>query len=71
MFCWRYHLAVYLTVVSAVLSDAKRNEIIQKNPARVIGLPGTTQKIQAIPSDKESEEILNIIADIDEPYKTF
>ena len=23
----------YLTVVSAVLSDAKRNEIIQKNPA--------------------------------------
>ncbi len=25
----------YLTVVSAVLSDAKRNEIIQKNPARI------------------------------------
>lgn len=29
----------YLTVVSAVLSDAKRNEIIQKNPARMIDLP--------------------------------
>lgn len=61
----------YLTVVSAVLSDAKRNEIIQKNPARMIDLPDTTQKIQAIPSDKEAEEILNIIADIDDPYKTF
>ena len=29
----------YLTVVSAVLSDAKRNEIISKNPARMIDLP--------------------------------
>ena len=28
----------YLTVVSAVLSDAKRNEIIEKNPARMIDL---------------------------------
>ena len=27
----------YLTVVSAVLSDAKRNEIIEKNPARMMG----------------------------------
>ena len=27
----------YLSVVSAVLSDAKRNEIIEKNPARKIG----------------------------------
>lgn len=61
----------YLTVVSAVLSDAKRNEIIQKNPARMIDLPDTTQKIQVIPSDQEAEEILNIIADIDDPYKTF
>ena len=31
----------YLTAVSAVLSDAKRNEIIQKNPARMIDLPRT------------------------------
>ena len=61
----------YLSVVSAVLSDAKRNEIIQKNPARMIDLPDTVQKVQAIPSDKEAEEILNIIADIDDPYKTF
>ena len=61
----------YLTVVSAVLSDAKKNEIIQKNPARMIDLPDTTQKVQAIPSDAEAEEFLNIIADIEDPYKTF
>ena len=61
----------YLTVVSAVLSDAKRNEIIQKNPARMIDLPDTTQKTQAIPSDEEAAEFLNIIADIEDPYKTF
>ena len=61
----------YLTVVSAVLSDAKKNEIIQKSPARMIDLPDTTKKIQAIPSDREAEEILNIIADIEDPYKTF
>lgn len=29
----------YLSVVSAVLSDAKRNEIIEKNPARMLDLP--------------------------------
>ena len=34
----------YLTVVSAVLSDAKRNEIIQKNPARMIDLPATRHR---------------------------
>ena len=34
----------YLTVVSAVLSDAKRNEIIQKNPARMIDLPDTEHR---------------------------
>lgn len=61
----------YLTVVSAVLSDAKRNEIIQKNPARMIDLPDTTSKIQSIPSDEEAAEFLNIIADIEDPYKTF
>ncbi len=61
----------YLTVVSAVLSDAKRNEIIQKNPARMIDLPDTTFKTQAIPSNEEAAEFLNIIADIEDPYKTF
>ena len=32
----------YLSAVSAVLSDAKRNEIIQKNPARMIDLPAAS-----------------------------
>ena len=41
----------YLTVVSAVLSDAKRNEIIEKNPARMIDLPDTTRRVQMIPTD--------------------
>ena len=33
----------YLTVVSAVLSDAKRNEIIQRNPARMIDAASTPE----------------------------
>ena len=40
----------YLTVVSAVLSDAKRNEIIEKNPARMIDLPDAERKVQEIPT---------------------
>ncbi len=61
----------YLTVVSAVLSDAKRNEIIEKNPARMIDLPETTRKAQLIPSDKEAHRFLNLLAEEEEPYKTF
>lgn len=61
----------YLTVVSAVLSDAKRNEIIQKNPARMIDLPETALAVQAIPTDKEAQEFLDIIANEEEPFKTF
>lgn len=56
----------YLTVVSAVLSDAKRNEIIQKNPARMIDLPATEHRIQHIPSQEEALEILSALQD--EPY---
>lgn len=37
----------------------------------MIDLPDIAQKAQAIPTDKEAEEFLNIIADIDDPYKTF
>ena len=40
----------YLTVVSAVLSDAKRNEIIEKNPARIIDLSDAGRKVQEIPT---------------------
>ena len=45
----------YLTVVSAVLSDAKRNEIISKNPARMIDLPDTEQRQQFIPTDEQAQ----------------
>ena len=61
----------YLTVASAVLSDAKRNEIIEKNPARMIDLPETTSRIQLIPTDEEAHRFLDILANEDDPYKTF
>ena len=38
----------YLSVVSAVLSDAKRNEIIEKNPARMLDLPTPRRTVQRI-----------------------
>ena len=56
----------YLTVVSAVLSDAKRNEIIQKNPARMLDLPVTEERAQAIPTPEEAREIIAAICN--EPY---
>lgn len=61
----------YLSVLSAVLSDAKRNEIIRKNPARMIDLPDAPQKVQVIPSDEEAREFLDILANEEEPYRTF
>ena len=56
----------YLTVVSAVLSDAKRNEIISKNPARMIDLPDTKHRKQFIPTDQQVQDL--ILALLDEPY---
>ena len=56
----------YLTVVSAVLSDAKRNEIISKNPARMIDLPETKRRQQFIPTDQQVQDL--ILALLDEPY---
>nr|WP_326172400.1 site-specific integrase [uncultured Oscillibacter sp.] len=61
----------YLTAVSAVLSDAKRNEIIEKNPARMIDLPETTPRLQIIPTDEEAHRFLDILANEEDPYKTF
>ena len=55
-----------LTVVSAVLSDAKRNEIIQRNPARMIDLPETKRRQQFIPTDQQAQDL--ILALLDEPY---
>ena len=56
----------YLTVVSAVLSDAKRNEIISKNPARMIDLPNAEHRQQFIPTDQQIQDL--ILALLDEPY---
>ena len=53
-------------MVSAVLSDAKRNEIIQKNPARMLDLPVTEERTQAIPTPEEAREIIDAICN--EPY---
>ena len=61
----------YLTVVSAVLSDAKRNEIIEKNPARMIDLPDTARRAQMIPTDTEAHRFLDVLANEEDPYKTF
>lgn len=61
----------YLTAVSAVLSDAKRNEIIEKNPARMIDLPETAPRRQMIPTDEEARRFLDLLAEDDDPYKTF
>ena len=61
----------YLTVVSAVLSDAKRNEIIQKNPARMIDLPLTRRTTQYIPSPAEIQKLLDALAKEPRHYRMF
>ena len=61
----------YLTVVSAVLSDAKRNEIIQKNPARMIDLPETESARQQIPTEEEALRFLNYICNEEMEYRTY
>ena len=49
----------YLSVVSAVLSDAKRNEIVEKNPARMLDLPTPQRTVQRIPTRGEVEKLLD------------
>ena len=61
----------YLTAVSAVLSDAKRNEIIQKNPARMIDLPDPEKATQIIPTADEAHRFLSILVSEPEVYKTY
>ena len=61
----------YLTVVSAVLTDAKRNEIIQKNPARMIDLPMTHRTAQYIPSPAEIQKLLDVLAKEPRHYRMF
>lgn len=61
----------YLTVISAVLSDAKRNEIINKNPARMIDLPDTESREQFIPTEEDANRFLNALLDEPQEYKIF
>ena len=61
----------YLTVVSAVLTDAKRNEIIQKNPARMIDLPETESAQQQIPTEEEALRFLNYLCNEEIEYRTY
>lgn len=61
----------YLTVVSAVLSDAKRNEIIPKNPARMIDLPATRHREQFIPTVEEAQRLLQTLAKEPRHFRVF
>jgi len=61
----------YLTAVSAVLTDAKRNEIIQKNPARMIDLPDTKAHAQAIPTAEEVDHFFHVLKDEPLHYRYF
>ena len=61
----------YLMVVSAVLSDARRNEIIEKNPARMVELPATQRTVQRIPSPAEVEQLLDALAKEPRHYRMF
>ena len=61
----------YLTVVSAVLSDAKRNEIIKKNPARMLDLPMPQRTIQRIPSQREIQKLLDSLSMEPRHYRLF
>lgn len=61
----------YLSVVSAVLSDAKRNEIIEKNPARMLDLPTPQRTMQRIPTRSEVEKLLDALAKEPRHYRLF
>ena len=61
----------YLSVVSAVLSDAKRNEIIEKNPARMLDLPTPRRAVQRIPTRSEVEKLLDALAMEPRHYRLF
>ena len=58
-------------MVSAVLSDAKRNEIIEKNPARMLDLPTPQRTVQRIPTRSEVEKLLDALAKEPRNYRLF
>ena len=61
----------YLSAVSAVLSDAKRNEIIQTNPARMIDLPTANRMEQHIPTVQEVQRLLQALSMEPRHYRLF
>ena len=61
----------YLSAVSAVLSDAKRNEIIQTNPARMIDLPTTNRMEQHIPTVQEVQRLLQALSMESRHFRVF
>ena len=61
----------YLSAVSAVLSDAKRNEIIQTNPARMTDLPTTNRMEQHIPTAQEVQRLLQALSMEPRHYRLF
>ncbi len=61
----------HLIAVSAVLSDAKRNEIIQRNPARMIKLPPPEKTEQLIPNDAQINDLLSALSREPEHYRYY
>ena len=54
-----------------MLSDAKRNEIIEKNPARMLDLPTPQRTVQRIPTRSEVEKLLDALAKEPRHYRLF
>ncbi len=61
----------YLNAVSSVLTDAKRNEIISKNPARMVALLPIKKTQQIIPSDSQITELITELLDEENHYRLF
>ncbi|MEG0654919.1 MAG: tyrosine-type recombinase/integrase [Hydrogenoanaerobacterium sp.] len=61
----------YLVAISAALSDAKRNEIIPKNPALIVELLPAEKTVQLIPTDAEIKALMNALLDEPEHYRYY
>ena len=61
----------YWGVVSVVLNDAKRNQIIAYNPAQCIGKPEAKYREQKIPTDKEAKRFLGLLEQAPVLYRSY
>lgn len=61
----------YWGVVSVVLNDAKRNQIIAYNPAQCIGKPEAKYREQKIPTDKEAKRFLGLLEQAPILYRSY